>query len=205
MIVVYIDDILITGRTKEEHLQNLGQVLAHLSEYGLKLKKQKCYFLEDSVEYLGYVIDSNGLHATPAKFEAILNAPSQKDVTELRSFFGLGNYYGEFIKNLSTLTHSLNALLQKKVVWNWSKQCQKAFEELKSKLASTEVLAHYDPDLPIKLDCDASAYGIGAVVSHVLSDKTECPIAYASRTLTSSEKNYPQIEKEALALVYDVR
>ena len=98
------------------------------------------------------------------------------------------------------MTHSLNALLQKKVTWNLSKQCQKAFEELKSKLASTEVLAHYDPTLPIKLDCDASAYGIGAVVSHVLPDKTECPIAYASRALTSSEKNYPQIEKEALAL-----
>ena len=205
MVVVYIDDILITGRTKEEHLQNLSQVLARLSEYGLKLKKQKCYFLEDSVEYLGYVIDSNGLHATPAKVEAILNAPSPKNVTELRSFLGLVNYYGKFIKNLSTLTHSLNALLQKKVVWNWSKQCQKAFEELKSKLASTEVLAHYDPDLPIKLDCDASAYGIGAVVSHVLPDKTERPIAYASRTLTSSEKNYPQIEKEALALVYGVK
>jgi len=205
MVVVYIDDILITGRTKEEHLQNLGKVLDRLSEYGLKLKKQKCYFLKDSVEYLGYVIDADGLHATPAKVEAIVNAPSPKNVTELKSFLGLVNYYGKFIKNLSTLTHSLNALLQKKSVWNWSKQCQKAFDELKSKLASTEVLAHYDPMLPIKLDCDASAYGIGAVVSHVLPDKTERPIAYASRTLTPTEKNYPQIEKEALALVYGIK
>jgi len=99
----------------------------------------------------------------------------------------------------------LNALLQKKVTWNWSKQSQKAFKELKSKLASTEVLAHYHPTLSIKLDCDASAYGIGAVVSRVLPDNTERPIAYASRTLTSSEKNYPQIEKEALALVYGIK
>ena len=102
MVVVYIDNMLITGRSKEEHLQNLAKVLDRLSEYGLKLKKQKCFFLRDSVEYLGYVIDCDGLHATPAKVEAIVNAPSPKNVTELRSFLGLVNYYGKFIKNLST-------------------------------------------------------------------------------------------------------
>ena len=137
--------------------------------------------------------------------DAILKAPEPKNTTELRSFLGLVNYYGKFIKNLSTLTHSLNHLLRKGATWKWSAKCRKAFQKLKKKLASTEVLVHYNPQLPIKLDCDASAYGIGAVISHVFPDKTERPIAYTSRTLTAPERNYPQIEKEALALVNGVK
>lgn len=89
--------------------------------------------------------------------------------------------------------------------WKWENECEKAFTELKKKLASTEVLVHYDPSLPLKLACDASSYGIGAVISHIFPDKTEKPIAYASRTLTSTERNYPQIEKEALALIFGVK
>ena len=80
-----------------------------------------------------------------------------------------------------------------------------AFEELKSKMASTEVLAHYDTAVPLKLDCDASAYGVGAVLSHLYEDGSERPIAYASRTLSSAERNYAQIEKEGLALIFGVK
>jgi len=115
------------------------------------------------------------------------------------------NYYGKFIQHLSTITQPLNHLLCKGVPWKWTKQCQSAFQELKDQLASAKVLVHYNPDLPVKLDCDASANGIGAVLSHVFSDGVEKPIAYASRTLSQSERGYAQIEKEALSLVYGVK
>ena len=99
----------------------------------------------------------------------------------------------------------MNWLLCKGSQWAWSAACQRAFQRLKSKLASTEVLAHNDMHLPLKLDCDASAYGVGAVLSHTFLDGTERPIAYASCTLSTSERNYAQIEKEGLALVFGIK
>ena len=115
------------------------------------------------------------------------------------------NYYGRFIRQLATLVYPLNRLLCKRTPWAWSKSCQQAFTKLKARLASTEVLAHYDMKLPLRLDCDASAYGVGAVLSHKFPDGSERPIAYASRTLSDAEKNYAQIEKEGLALVFGIR
>ena len=186
-------------------MENLGCVLVRLQQYGLRLKREKCMFLQTSVEYLGYLIDAEGLHATPQKIEAIVSAPMPQNVQELRSFLGLVNYYGKFIRNMSFITQPLNHLLGKSIPWKWTAECKKAFDELKEKLASTEVLVHYDVHLPVKLACDASSYGVGAVISHVLPGGEEKPIAYASRTLTQSEQNYPQIEKEALSLVFGVR
>lgn len=124
---------------------------------------------------------------------------------QLRAFLGLVNYYGKFIRQLSTLAQPLNKLLGKGVRWVWSEECKRAFQALKAKLASSEVLAHYDPNLPLRLECDASAYGVGAVLSHRFPDGSERPIAYASRTLNSAERNYAQIEKEGLALIYGVK
>ena len=141
----------------------------------------------------------------PEKIEVIVNAPKPRNVQELGSFLGLVNYYRNFIRNMSALTHPLNHLLGKGVPWRWTKECDQVFQQLKEKLASTEVLVHYDPDLPLKLDCDASSYGLGAVLSHVFSDGSERPIAYASFSLIPSEKNYPQIEREGLALIFGVK
>ena len=103
------------------------------------------------------------------------------------------------------LVAALNNLLKSEVKWKWSDECKRAFQEIKKLLASAPVLAHYNPELPIRLAGDASAYGIGAVISHRIPDGTERPVAYASRTLTSTERNYSQLAKEALALVYGVK
>ena len=204
-VVCYINDKLITGKNEEEHLQTLSTVLERLQSSGLRVKKEKCGFMMDSVDYLGHRIDSAGLHAMPDKLEAISKAPSPTNVQELRSFLGLLNYYRKFIPNLATLLAPLNALLCQESSWKWSAACQTAFEDAKSALLSSTVLAHYDVTLPLKLAADASAYGIGAVISHVYPDGSERPIAFASRTLTSSEKNYAQLEKEALSLIFGVR
>ena len=204
-VVVYIDDILVTEKTDEEHLENLAQVFSRLLDYGLRLKKSKCSFMRPSVEYLGYVVDAKGLHPMPSKVTAITMAPRPTSVKEVRSFLGLVGYYRKFIPNMSTIAQSLNQLLEQGRRWKWTEECEKSFQELKSALASSSVLTHYNPDLPLKLDCDASHFGLGAVISHVFPNGDERPIAYASRTLTASEKNYSQIEKEALALVFGIK
>ena len=124
---------------------------------------------------------------------------------QLRSFLGLLHYYGKFLPNLSSLLHPLNQLLKANARWKWSAECQEAFEQAKSQLVSAPVLAHYDVEWKIKLAVDTSAYGLGAVISHVYEDGSKRPIAYASHTLSNSEKNYAQIDKEALALVFAVQ
>ena len=203
--ICYIDDILVTGSTVEEHLQNLESVLKRLKQYGIRAKRAKCSFMSEKVEYLGHRIDSEGLHTMASKVEAISMAPQPRNVQELRSFLGLLHYYGKFLPGLATLLHPLNHLLKAGQKWTWTKKCTEAFEAAKKLLVTAPVLAHYDPSLPMKMAGDASAYGIGAVISHVYPDGSERPIAYASRTLTNAEKNYPQIEREALSLVYGIR
>ena len=176
-----------------------------LKHHGLRVKQSKCEFLQPSVSYLGHSVDAQGLHTLPSKLEAIINAPEPKNLQQLRSFLGLLNYYGRFIANLSTIIHPLNRLLHHSSRWELDSLCSAAFQEAKQALTSSTVLAHYDPSLPIALAADASAYGIGAVISHTFPDGSECPIAYASRTLTETEQNYCQLEKEALALIYGVK
>ena len=119
----YLDDIIVSGTSDAEHLSSLAGVLERLQSLGFRLQQDKCVFLEDSVEYLGHRIDAEGLHTTQGKLVAIREVPTPQNVTQLRSFLGLLNYYGKFIANLSTLLHPLNRLLQEGVPWRWSGEC----------------------------------------------------------------------------------
>ena len=180
-------------------------MLETLKQHGIKIKREKCEFLKDSVQFLGHKIDSSGIHADPGKRKAIAKAPRPKNQQQLKSFLGLLQYYGKFLSNLSSLLHPLNNLLKSNSKWSWSKDCELAFKAAKERLMAAPVLAHYDPKLPLRLAGDASNYGIGAVISHVYPDGSERPVAYASRTLSKSECNYAQLEKEALSLVFGVK
>ena len=182
-VICYLDDILVSGKTEEEHLVNLRRVLQNLQNHGIRAKKAQCTFLKTSVQYLGHIIDADCLHATDAKVDAIVHAPSPKNVAELRSFLGLLNYYGRFIPSL---LHPLNSLLRHNTTWRWTKPCCEAFKAAEEKIVSPNVLVHYDLTRPIRLAVDASAYGISAVISHVMEDGSERPIAFASRTLQPS-------------------
>ena len=204
-VTCYIDDVSITGETEEEHLSNLEEVLRRFCEHNVRLKKVKCKFMRDSVEYLGHRIDAQGIHATDSKLAAVTQAPEPTNVQELRAFLGLMNYYGKFIPNRSTLSQPLHSLLCKETPWKWTKQHSVAFIKITDALVSSKILAHYNPLLPLRLAGDASAYGIGAVISHVAEDGAEKPIAFASRTLSKSEQNYSQIEKETLSLIFGVK
>ena len=201
----YLDDILISGPDEQTHLKALDSVLGRLEEYGLHLKQEKCLFFQESVEYLGHIIDAAGLHKSPEKVRAIVEAPAPCDVSQLRSFLGMLNYYGRFIPDLATVLKPLNELLNKGKQWQWTVDCETVFQKAKALLVSQEVLTHYNPELPLRLACDASPYGVGAVLSHAMPDGEERPIAYASRTLSKAEQNYAQIEREALAIVFGVR
>ena len=140
------------------------------------------------------------------KRNAVRKAPAPRNVKELRSFLGMVQYYHSFLPGLATTLAPLPKLLQKNVPWDWTKECQTAFEGCKESLTSDSLLVYYDLNRELRLACDASSYGLGAVLSHVMDDDgRERTVAYASRTLTPSERNYAQIEREALSIVYGVK
>ena len=137
--------------------------------------------------------------------KAIKAVPKPRNITELRSFLGIINYYHKFLPDLSGRLQPLYKLLCKKSRWVWGQEQDRAFSKAKEALQQDSLLVHFDPSKPLILACDASPYGVGAVLSHTMGDGTERPIAYASRTLTDAEKRYSQIEKEGLAIVFGVK
>jgi len=165
-VVVYMDDILVTGPTESDHLAALEEVLSRMEKAGLRLKKKKCQFMVPSVTYLGYIVDSEGLHPTPEKIRAITEVPSPRNVTELKSYLGLLSYYSRFLPNISTILAPLYQLLRHDAPWHWKAKQQAAFLESKQLLTSSRLLIHFNPKFEIVLACDASSYGIGAVLAH---------------------------------------
>ena len=149
-----------------------------------------------SVSYLGHKIDAEGLHPLPDKLQAIKEAPTPRNVTDLKSYLGLLTYYGKFLPNLSTKLQPLYQLLVKDCTWQWTKAQEKAFQESKDLLQSSQLLVHFNPQLPLMLSCDASAFGIGAVLAHKMSDGSEKPIGYASRTLIKLSVTTPSWRKK---------
>ena len=147
----------------------LNEVLSRLRAANLHLRLDfKCKFLQPSAEYLGYLINAQGLHTTDKKVAAVTGAPTSQNVQELRSFLGMLNYYSKFVKNYSMIAQPLAQLLQVGVDWKWTSKETDAFKQLKQLIVSAQVLTHYDPKLPVVLGADASAYGIvGAVISQI--------------------------------------
>ena len=201
MSYVDLGDIIVTGKDDADHLKNLEQVLSRLSKYGFKLQRSKCEFMMPCIQYLGHVVDKEGIRKEPCATEAIREAPAPRNTGEMRSFLGLANQYRKFVDNMSTLAEPLNELLQHKKRWKWTERTETAFTEIKRRITQDTVLTHYNPEEKIYLAVDASPVGLGAVISHGRG-KEERPIAFASRTLTETEKNYSQIDREALAIIY---
>nr|XP_029709454.1 uncharacterized protein K02A2.6-like [Aedes albopictus] len=204
-VTVFLDDIRVTGPTNEVHLQRLEEVLKRLSQYGMRINLDKCVFFADEIEYCGYVVDRHGIHKVQKKIEAVQNMPTPENKDQVRSFVGLVNYYGRFLPNLSTMIYPLNRLLRNDVPFQWSKSCEEAFRKVKQEMQSDSFLVHYNPELPLVLATDASPYGVGAVLSHVLPDGSERPIQYASQTFNETQRKYKQVDREAYAIVFGIR
>ena len=162
-------------------------------------------FLKDEACYLEYKTNKDGLTPIPEKIDAVLNAPTPKNVTELKAFLGMLSYYHRFLDRLSTILEPLHKLLRKGRSWEWDKAQQIVFEKAKRLLTSTQVLSHYDPAKPLTMSCDASSYGIAAVLSHRMPNGDDRPIAFASKTLTPAERNYCHVNKEILAIIFEVK
>ncbi|XP_058032676.1 uncharacterized protein K02A2.6-like [Ahaetulla prasina] len=204
-VVPYFDDVLVSADNMEELGVRLRKVLSIFRSAGLKVKLNKCQIGVGSVEFLGYRIDREGIHPTESKVRAIRKAPAPQNKTELQAFLGLVNFYAVFLKNKATIAEPLHKLLGKNAAWSWGKAEARAFEAVKNLLSSDSLLIQYNSTMPLVLVCDASPYGVGAVLSHRLPNGTEAPIAFYSRTMSSAERNYSQLDREALAIVSGVK
>jgi len=202
--LVYLDDIIIFSRTVEEHLERLREVLERLKDAGLKLKPSKCHLLRKSVGYLGHVISEHGVETDPEKTASVANWSTPTDVKDLRQFLGLASYYRRFVKNFSQIAAPLFQLTQKGKNWCWNQDCEQAFVTLKDKLTTAPVLKFPSFDHEFILDADASAKGLGAVLSQQING-SEQVVGYASCTLTKAERQYCATRKEMLALVWGIR
>lgn len=201
-VVVHVDDILIHASNITEHNKILEIVLTRLKNEGITLNKNKCVFGVEQIEFLGHLISKKGISILPSRISAILNFPTPKNKESLMQILGSLNYVSKYLPDKSHILAPLNSLLQDNIPFEWKDSQQKAFDRVKSLLTKAPTFAHYDYRKNIIIQADASSYGLGsALIQGDEQEKREI-VAYASRTLTSSERKFSQIEKEALALVY---
>ena len=201
-VICHMDDVLIHGATVAEHDNRVRAVLQRFLEAGLTLN-HKCEFSQETVKFLGHIVDTTGVKIDPDKTRAIREFPAPKTITELQRFLGMVNQVGKFLPNFAVVNEPLRALLKKDNGWCWDEPQQRAFEQIKRMLTDfTEVLAHYDPSLPTVIAADASSTGMGAILLQTQKDGHRRPVCYASRSLTETEQRYAVIEKEALAATW---
>ena len=203
-VLIYLDDIILFSNSFQQHLQHIEEVLQKLRQADLKLKPQKCHFAKSEVNYLGHVVNSEGIRPDPVKCAAIQEAKRPFNLRTLRAFLGLCNYYRKFIRSHSSIARPLHHLLQKDIPFVWSDDCEKAFQTLKSKLISPPILGYPNFDKPFKVYTDASGDAVGAILSQE-QEGTERVIAYSGRAMNKHEQNYGITEKEALAVITAIK
>lgn len=203
--LVYLDDIIIFGKTLEEHNHHLGEVLGRIAEAGMTIKPSKCAFAVLKLRFLGHVISSEGLEMDPEKVQAIKSLPVPTCVRDIQSFIGMASYYRRFIQNFARIAEPLTRLTKKAVPFEWSTDQQQAYSMLKEALMKQPVLCHYNPGLQLELRTDACGYGLGAILLQIYPDKTKKVVCYLSRLLQKAERNYCITEKECLAIVWAIR
>ena len=199
-VYVYIDDLVIGSNSIEEHMKILREVLMRLRKAGLKLKLEKCKFMQKKIDYLGHTLSEKGIEVNDLKVHSIKNYPVPRNKKEIKSFLGLSGFYRSFIKNYATIATPLTNLLKEDVPFLWNDEQQSAFEELKEKLSSPPVLAFPDFSQPFYIVTDASSIGLGACLMQLHGTKYR-PIAYYSRKLRPAERNYSVTDQESLAVV----
>ena len=208
--IIYLDDVIIFSDSPEDHLVRLRAVLEKLQKAGLKINPKKCEFFQQRIKYLGHIVSKDGIETDPEKISAVVHWPRPSTVTEMKSFLGFTNYYRKFIPRYAKIARPLNKLIagennnkkHQKIPWN--EEAEEAFQRLKQLCSSTPVLAYADYQKPFKLFTDASDKGLGATLCQVQEDGKERPLAYASRSLSSSESRYDTHKLEFLSLKWAV-
>uniref|UniRef100_A0A8C1GXL0 Gypsy retrotransposon integrase-like protein 1 n=1 Tax=Cyprinus carpio TaxID=7962 RepID=A0A8C1GXL0_CYPCA len=223
-VIVYLDDLIVFGRTLQEHEERLFKVLDRLEEFGLKVSIDKCQFCQEKVKYVGHIVSAAGVAPDPEKVEAITRWKMPSDLKSLRSFLGFCGFYRRFIKNYSAIVKPLTDLTRgyppvkgrkdttSKVTYfmetepfgeRWSPSCSEAFKSIVHHLTTAPVLAFADPSKPYVLHVDASLNGLGAVLNQEYPEGLR-PVAYASRKLSATEQHYPTHQLEFLALKWAI-
>lgn len=196
-LIIYIDDFLIYSSTEEEHFRILELVLQRAKDVGIRFNKSKCTFFQTEIRFLGHIFDNFGVKPDVDKVKSIFDMPKPRNVKELQRFLGMVNYLGAFIENLAFKNKNLRELLKNHIEWHWSEKHELEFENLKSEITKSPVLTYFDPNKELTLSVDASKFALGAAIMH-----DRHPIAYASVSLTESQQNYAQIEKELFAILF---
>jgi len=203
-VVCYMDDIVVHAENETQLEQRLRQVFQRFKDRGLTLNRDKCFFGLQQIEMLGHVISAEGIKPDPKKIEAVCNAPRPENVQLLRSFLGTCGFLMKFIPNYANISEPLRKLTRKGQEWEWTSETEKSFKEMKRALVSEPCLAYFKIDAPTVVISDASPVGLGVVLLQKQTDGQNKPVAYASRSLTPTERRYSQIEREALGCVWAV-
>ncbi|XP_031350539.1 uncharacterized protein K02A2.6-like [Photinus pyralis] len=196
-IATYIDDIIVWGKTLDEHNLALEQVFKLALQHDIKFNKHKCSFGSNQIKLMGHIINEQGIAIDPDRIKAITEFPEPKDKQSLQRFLGIINYVGKFIPNFSAETSILRQLIRKDTFYQWNFEHRQAFKKLKNSLTTTPTLQIFDPLKEVTISVDASQAGLGGVLL-----QNNKPVSYCSKALSDAQVNYAQIEKELLAVLY---
>lgn len=201
----YLDDIVIVSEDFNSHLSVLVRIAQELRKANLTLNVDKSHFCVTQTKYLGYVIGNGGIQTDPDKVDSIVNWPVPKSVRQVRGFLGLAGWYRRFIENFSSITFPISETLSSKQKFKWTPEAQKSFETIKTLLTTAPILSNPDFTKKFYLHCDASNYGIGAVLVQLDKDGNEKPIAFMSKKLNTAQRNYSVTERECLAAIEAIK
>lgn len=199
------DDIIVFGKDQDEHDKTLRLVLQRLREKNLTLNKAKCEFNMSQLKFLGHTLSKEGVKPDTAIIKAINNFRVPTNPTEVKSFLGLVNFCAKYIRDFATLAEPLRKLTRKEVKWQWNSEQQIAFETLKQRLTSADVISYYNQNAETNVIVDGSPFGLGAILNQEQSDGNFKPVAYASKTLSPVERRYSQTEREALSVYWAIK
>ena len=203
-VLVYLDDVIVFGRDYAQHYERLERVFQRLRHANLKLSPKKCHIAKRRIVCLGHVVEDGRVLPDPEKTRLIETYRPPKDLKEVRSFVSLLSFYRRYIQKFAQIAKPLTNLLEKNAKFNWTEECQRAFDYLKNQLCTQAKLNLPDFNQPFRLACDASNVALGAVLSQLDENGREQPVAFASRVLSKAERNWSVTEREAYAIVWAI-
>ena len=202
IVIIYMDNMFLSAKTKECLQENTRRVLQQLMENDLYLKPKKCEFCKEKVKWLGMVIQEGKISIDPGKLKGIQEWPAPTTVKQVWGFLGFGNFYKRFIRGFSEIACPLNDLLKKDRKFEWTTNCESAFDDLKRRFTSEPILIMPDQTKPFQIKCDALKYASGAVLTQLDTNGDQHPCAFISKTFSPTERNYEIYDWELLAIIW---